>query len=336
MTGTKAWLTRQPYPAVLVLEMGADHPGDLQRLIDVAQPSISVLTSTAPEHLEFFGDEEQVIDEESLIVRSLPPEGTAVMNGDDSSAVELQKKLSGAKLTYGWAMSSHIRADGLFVTRADNGRPTGMVVKVAVDGSVIPVPVPGVLGRHQAYPILAAVAVARVLGDDLLTVTQRLSTYQPPPGRMRLFEGVNNSTLIDDSYNASPAAVQAAIVTLDELEMPGQKYLVLGQMSELGSAATRWHDQIGQELGRKKISMLVTVGPLAKRIGTAAIAAGWVAGQVQNVDTAEAAAAIIRPKLNSGDAVLVKGSRYASQLERAVGLLLARPERDRGFLVHSN
>lgn len=332
-TGLSTWLSGRPYPQTLVLEMGADHPGDLAGLISLAHPTIGVLTSTAPEHLEFFGSEQKVIAEESLIVRTLPAGATAIINADDQAAIESVDRAHTAVITYGWNTSASIRADSFSLTRSEHGLPTGMVVKIAVDGSVIPVALPGVLGRHQAYPVLVALAVARVLGDDVLSTVRRLSSYRPLPGRMRLLEGIHGSLVIDDSYNASPAAVEAAMVALDELDIHGQKYIVLGQMSELGSAAARWHDSIGQNLGRRKIQALMTVGPLAQRIGSAAVAAGWTADQVHHVETAEAAAAWLRSKLNSGDAVLLKGSRYASRLERAVALLLAHPERDKGLLV---
>lgn len=335
LTGKMLWLGRRAYPRALVLEMGTDHPGDLPALIALAQPTIGVLTSTAPEHLEFFGSEEKVIAEESLIVRTLGDHGTAILNLDDPAAAGIRSHVSGTVISYGWAPGATIRADGLTITRSSAGLPNGMVVKVAVDGSVIPVALPDVLGRHQAHPILAAFAVGRALGDDVLSTAKRLAAYRPPPGRMRLLEGVNNSVLIDDSYNASPAAVIAAIETLDELEVPGQKYVVLGQMSELGAAAARWHDAIGQQLGRRNIQTLITVGPLAKRIGSAALAAGWTADRIFAVDQAESAAAFLRSRLNPGDAVLLKGSRYASRLERAVSLLLAHPERDQMLLVQS-
>lgn len=338
ISGKKIWLARRPYPQALVLEFGADHPGDLQELIELAKPSVGVLTSTAPEHLEYFGSEEQVITEESLIARMLPSSGTAVINVDDPGSSGLRSKLSGRVVTYGWGPQATVRAESLSISHADSGRPTGMVIKVAVDGSVIPVAVSGVLGRHQAYPILAAVAVAKALGDDLFPVTQRLQSYQPPVGRMRLLEGLNGSLVIDDSYNASPAAVQAAIAALDELEIPGQKYIILGQMSELGSAAARWHDTIGRGLGPRKIAGLITVGPLAKRIGTAAVTAGFEPSKVKNVASAEAAAAILRPKLNAGDAVLLKGSKYPKPgyggfIRRAAALLLQYPGRDGHLLA---
>ncbi len=321
------------YPSTLVLELGADHPGDLDPLLKLVQPSIGVLTSVAPEHLEFFGDERGVINEETLVIRRLAATATGVVNLDDKEIAAFLPQVSCRLVTFGWHERSDIRAETISLTKNDRGLPDGQVVKVFVSGSTIPVALPGVLGRHQVYPILAAIAVGTVLGDDPVTISQRLSAYRPPAGRMRLFEGLDDSLLIDDSYNASPAAVMAAIETLAEVEIPGRKNIILGQMSELGAAAAGWHDKVGQAVAAKKFYRLVTVGPLARRIGDAAVSAGMPAGNVMNVDTAEAAASAVQGDLHSGDAVLLKGSRFAARLERAVKLLLAYPERDGGYLV---
>ncbi len=323
------------YPEALVLELGADHPGDLAPLLHLARPTIGVLTSAAPEHLEFFGSEEGVVAEESLVVRQLPSDGTAVVNIDDPRVAEVVTKLKCKVISYGWSGEASIKAESIAISKDEHGLPNGMVAKVSLDGSTIPIALPGVLGRHQVYPILAAIAVGRVLGDEAMSVIQRLSSYVPPPGRMRLFHGRDGSLIIDDSYNASPEAVQAALNTLHELEIPGKRIAVLGQMSELGAAATEWHDRIGREITKLRVDVLVTVGPLADRIGNAAIEAGMDAKNVYNVANAEAAAATVQPMLTPGVAVLLKGSHFASQLEKAVAILLDNPERDQKFLVHS-
>ncbi len=333
LRGKKQAIVGGKYPSTLVLEMGADHPGDLRPLMKLTRPTIGVLTSAAPEHLEFFGDEAGVVEEESLVVRMLPPTGTAVVNIDDPRIAEVVKSLTCKVLTYGWSQEAMVRAESMSVTKDERVLPDGMVVKISIDGSTIPIALPGVLGKHQAYPIMAAMAVGRALGDEVMSIVQRLSTYVPPPGRMRLFHGRDGSLLIDDTYNASPEAVRAALHTLHELDVPNTRIAVLGQMSELGSAAVEWHDRIGREVAKLRVSELVTVGPLAERMGIAAIAAGLKADQVHNVATAEAAAALIQPMLSPGVAVLLKGSHFASQLEKAVAILLDNPERDARYLV---
>ncbi len=331
--GFRSLLIRESYPGAVVLEMATDKPGDLASLLHIAPPTVGVLTSTAPEHLEFFGDEATVVAEESLIVRQLPPNGTAIINIDDERNAALVDQIRATVITYGWQERAMIRADGSTFTTDAQGRVSGMVAKIAVDGSVIPVALPGVLGKHQVLPILAGVAVATALGDSVAAVVPRLSTYRPPAGRMRLFPGVNGSLIIDDSYNASPEAVQAAIETLLTLPATGKKYAILGQMSELGSSSDHWHAEIGRLFGPKTVARLVTVGPVAAGYGPAAEAVGFPPVRITNVADAEMAAGVVRPDLGPGDVVLIKGSRYAARLERAVRLLLENPERDSASLV---
>lgn len=333
-TGLLLLVIRRPYPQSLVLELGADKPGDLRPLLEVARPTIGVLTAVTPEHMEFFDTIEAVSTEESLVLRMLPPEGTAIVNVDDDLSQSVITQLKCRVITFGWASNADIRIDQVRVVNDEHGLPTGQVVKLAVDGSVIPIALPGVLGRHQAYPIAAALAVAKAYGEELLSSAQRLSAYQVPPGRMRLISGVEGTMIIDDSYNASPAAVEAAIEALLDVTIPGKKHVILGQMSELGAAAVDWHTRIGELLNPSSIQTIITVGPLAKRIGESAQAKHFPASRILNVPNATAAASTLLPLLGAGDAVLVKGSRYASRLELAVRMLIAYPERDARLLVN--
>lgn len=336
--GVVQLIARRTYPRALVLELGADKPGDLRPLVELAQPSISILTALTPEHMEFFDTLEAVVAEESLVVRLLPKHGIAILNLDDEQSRALLPKLPNRTITYGWSTSADVRIDQLRVLYDDHGLPTGQIMKIAVGGSVIPVALPGVIGRHQGYPIAAALAVSQALGDEVFDTIQRLGRYDVPPGRMRVFRGVEGTALIDDSYNASPAAMKSAITTLIELEIPGKKHVILGQMSELGSGAVDWHDQIGAMLHSDTIATIITVGSLAKRIGDAAKAKRFPATRVFNVDTAEAAATTLRPLLTAGDVTLVKGSHYPKTgysgfIGQAVKILLADPRADEGKLV---
>lgn len=333
IAGLTQLLARRPYPAAVVLELGADKPGDLRPLVELARPQIGILTALTPEHMEFFDTLEAVVAEESLVVRLLKPDGTAILNLDDPHSKRLRSSLRSRVMTYGWDMAADVRIDQVRMTTDQHGLPTGQIIKIAVAGSVIPVALPGVIGRHQAYPIAAALAAAMACGDEVFESVQRLSHYRVPPGRMRVFPGVEGTVLIDDTYNASPAAMQAAVTTLIDLTVPGKKHVILGQMSELGASAAEAHDQIGALLSPQVIETIITVGPLAKRIGEAAHLKRFPTARILNVPTAEAAATTIRPLIQAGDALLFKGSRYASRLERAVKILLADPRRDEQWLV---
>jgi len=331
--GLGAVIKTVDYPAVLVLEMAADHPGDLLPLLKLARPKISVLTSLAPEHLEYFGSEEAVIAEESLVIRQLPANGCAIVNIDDQRIQQLIVKPPVRQISFGWDRAAEVRAVEMNYIREPAGQISGLIITVQIGEQRWPVTLPGVIGRHQAYPLLAALAVGRALGDQPADSITQLSTYQPPPGRMRILPGIEGAMLIDDSYNASPEAVQAALKSLTELPVPGKKYAVLGQMSELGASTVSWHERIGRQIKLTELTELITVGSLAATISQSAIAGGFPSSHVHNVPDAETAAALLQSRLGPGDAVLIKGSRYASRLERAVRILLADPDRDAGKLV---
>ena len=334
--GLKTWLGGGTYPEVLVLELGTDKPGDLEPLLKLVQPKIGVLTAIAPEHLEFFGDLDSVAQEEASVLTVLGQSGIGVVNADDKLALAQAEKTQLRSIKFGWSDASEVQAVHMEVTHDGHGRPIGQTIKVAIDGSTVPIAQPGIIGRHQAYPFLAALSVCQALGVPIIDGVNGLKQYLPPPGRMRLLEGVNGATIIDDSYNASPHAMQAALEALTELEVPGQRYIILGQMSELGTSSATWHAWVGEQVNQQGCDQLLTVGPLADRIGQAAAEHGFPADRIQNVPNAEAAAAEIRAKLGPNDVVLLKGSRFAARLEQAVRLLLAHPERDEHLLVSSH
>ncbi len=326
---------KRAYPEYLVLELGADKPGDLAMLMHIAKPQIGVLTAITPEHLEFFGDMQAVVNEESAVVLDLPADGQAVINIDEPNAAAVAKQVPERVIAYGWSPRATIRAVRSTAPLSDRGLPTGMQVSIRMDNQEQQISLPGVFGQHSVYPVLAALAVGQIVGISTPELVEGLQDYQPPPGRMRLLEGLEGTLLIDDSYNASPAAMQAGLDAVAGMQLPGRTFAILGQMSELGSDAALWHDRIGRKLTPDRIYGLITVGPLAERIGAAAKKKGLPEDRIWNVPNAEAAALLIRPMLQSGDAIYVKGSRYASRLERTVRLLLHNPARDLSKLVPS-
>lgn len=329
MQGLLLVLAKKVYPDVLVLELGADKPGDLEPLIELARPTIGVLTAMTAEHLEFFADLEGVEAEESRMVTSLPAGGIAVVNIDDERIANIVPRLESKIITFGWSPTATIQALGMSIIQNTHGVPSGMVVKISLHGTVVSIPLPGVLGKHQAYPILAAIGVATALGDDITDIVPRLSGYRPPTHRMAVAEGINGSLIIDDSYNASPAAMRAALETLYDLKIPGKKFAILGQMSELGASAVAAHVEVGKLFDPRRLHQVAIIGPFGPQIREGAQAAGFPLAHIHDVATPEAAAAFFQSSIQSGDAILVKGSRYpkpkyAGHLERAVNILLER------------
>jgi UDP-N-acetylmuramoyl-tripeptide--D-alanyl-D-alanine ligase len=190
-------------------------------------------------------------------------------------------------------------------------------------GSSVPVVLYGALGRPRIYAALAGVAVAEALGIDTVSSSRGLATWVPPPGRMRLVSGIRHSTIIDDTYNSSPAAALAALDTLQSVVTSGRKIAILGDMLELGKYSTDAHKAVG-ERAAVCADMLITVGFRARTIAESALDAGMDAEQVRSYELGESARAglELEREVRAGDVILVKGSQ-SMRMERTVEALLA-------------
>jgi UDP-N-acetylmuramoyl-tripeptide--D-alanyl-D-alanine ligase len=287
-----------------VVEVGTNHPGEIAELSALVRPTHAVLTNIGAEHLEFLGDEAGVAREEGALLEGLPPEAVAVLNADDAWTPELRTRTRARVLTAGGAESADVRVENW--RAAGNGQLFDFVS----DGARVPCDLP-LPGRHMAGNAALAVAVGRELGVDVAAAAQALHQVTVPGARMRLSrrEGI---TLIDDSYNANPSSMRAA---LDELALsPGRTIAVLGTMGELGPDAAGWHTAVASHAGARAIDLLVGVGPFAD-----AYAAG-APSIVRRVPDAAAAVEYLSGVLHAGDTVLLKASRSARFERIAAGL----------------
>ena len=188
----------------------------------------------------------------------------------------------------------------------------------------MPVRLDGVFGRAQAYAAAGAACVGIVFGMNLLKIAEALKGYRPPRGRMELFLGLKpQSIVLDDSYNANPLSVEAALDTLKDLPAK-RRIAVLGDMREIGKYAMAAHEDIGRTAA-KVVDIIVTIGPLAKFIAEGAKKGGLKKGEIFSFETAEEAHSVVQDLMKSGDVVLVKGSR-AVALEKVVQEIIAKPE----------
>src|SRR3989344_680853 len=211
LAGRRALLDEN-YPKTLILEMAADRPGDLQKLVNVALPKISVVTAVGPVHLEYFLTEENIAKEKATLVKVLPQDGTAILNGDDDKVDKMRELTKAKVMTYGFGENADIR--GADIQRKADG--VGFSFKIHYDGKVIPSETDHLLAEYQIYSLLAAFAVAIVLGKSPLDAAKRLAEFISPPGRLKVLPGIKNTVIIDDTYNASPVAVRGAITVLKQ------------------------------------------------------------------------------------------------------------------------
>lgn len=336
----EAWallLLPNVYPKVLVLEVGADRPGDLARILSITTPDAVVVTRLpeVPVHVEAYASPEAVREEEFAPAYALQPGAPLIINADDEYAVAMAARLSAKTITFGTREGAAVRMSDPRVALAD-GTPTGMEADVTVEGENHMLTVEGALGRPQLYAPLAALALATAFEMTPAHALEGLRSYVPPAGRGRILSGKGGSVILDDSYNASPAAVEEALLTLTELKKAaGMKrtIAVLGDMLELGRYSHTEHERIGA-LAAAHADVLVVVGIRARSIAEGARAAGMGEDAIQSFGTSTEAALALAPTVGEGDIVLVKGSQGV-RTERVAEALLADPA-DVRFLVRQD
>jgi UDP-N-acetylmuramoyl-tripeptide--D-alanyl-D-alanine ligase len=314
------------YPQILVLEMGADHPGDIKYLTDLAPCKIGVITGIGPAHLEFFESIEKIVKEKRIIVSHLRLDGFAVLNCDDEKVFEMRDRTRAKVLTYGFAPEAKVRAQEESMI-GGGVEIRGMNFKLSYAGAVVPIFLPGVLGRQHIYAALAGATIGIIHGMNLVEIAESLKKYQAPKGRMILIPGVKNTLIIDDTYNASPIPVEAALKVLESIKLPAEddkKIAVLGDMLELGSFSEEGHKQVGRAAAKSGIDYLVTVGERSRDIVRAALESGMSEDRVFNFSTPEEAGLFVQKKIKQGDVVLIKGSQ-GMRMEKVVKELMVEP-----------
>jgi UDP-N-acetylmuramoyl-tripeptide--D-alanyl-D-alanine ligase len=334
--GISMLIFRYDYPEWLVLEVGIGKPGDMQKTAGWLQTDVVVtsLFGETPVHVEFFADKDAVSIEEFSLVKTLKNSGVLVVNQDDEKIPMLLAQLPapGRIVTYGFSESAQVRGSHVQVLYEKKDHawevPTGMVMRVGIEGNSLPITLRGGVGVGHVTAPLAACAVLHALD---MNVVQALSVFDDvstmfQPGRMRLIDGREGSTIVDDSYNAAPVAVQSGLHVLSNLETKGRRIAVLGDMLELGKHTQEEHAKIGMLVAElKNIALLFVVGPRAEDIAKSAIEHGYPEDRVLKFRDSRLAIAPLVDILADRDIVFVKGSQGV-RMERIVEAVMARPE----------
>ncbi|HET6924228.1 MAG TPA: UDP-N-acetylmuramoyl-tripeptide--D-alanyl-D-alanine ligase [Candidatus Saccharimonadales bacterium] len=296
---------------VVVVELGTDGPGQLARFKDFIAVDIGILTAIAPEHMEFFDSLRDVAREE-LVISDLAK--TLLINSDLCAPEYIPQRQMCYR--YGIDQAAAYTMQDLVFDR------TGYSFTVAFEGKRLLQASHPSIAIPQLYSLLAAVAVANQLGMSEADIRQGLAAIAPVSGRMQLLRGLQDSTIIDETYNASPEACKAALRTLYQLEAP-QKIALLGSMNELGAYSPAAHAEVGAFCDPKQLALVVTLGSDANQyLAPAAEERGCT---VVRVASPYEAAGVIKQALKQGAAVLAKGSQNGVFAEEAVKLLLADP-----------
>lgn len=325
---------KRTYPKWLVLEVGADRPGDIRSIAAWLSPDVAVITGVpdVPVHVEYFDSADAVAAEKKELAKALKSGGTLVLNGDDARVWAMRSEFRAVSVTYGFETKNDVVASHEEVVY-ENGAPAGMRFRVNHSGSSVPIVVLGAVGKTHIYPILAACAVGLSVGMDLVSIGNAFEKYVPVPGRMRILPGANGSMLIDDTYNASPTATLAALETMAGITTTGRKICVLADMLELGKFSVEAHRNVGTQAA-KVADLLVTVGIRSRSIAQAAIDAGLPEERVRQYEMGESEKVgnDLAGALLPGDVVLLKGSQ-SMRMEKAVRGLLADPTKAKELLV---
>lgn len=301
---------------VIIQELGTDKRGEIAQFSKYLRPDIAVVTGVTPEHMEFFGTLDAVAEEELTAANF---SRLAVINRDDIDS-EFSKYLTNTNLTtYGTSGAAEYRFE-----EVDFSLENGYVGQVIAPELANPLPVEvHVVGEHSLHPVMGAVAVGLKLGVTPENIQKGLKMIRPVPGRMNLLKGINDTVIIDDTYNSSPAAASAAIQALYNLQVP-QRIAVLGSMNELGTTSAEEHRKIGILCDPSLLSWVITIGDEAEQyLAPAARARGC---QVKSFKNAIDAGTFARSVSEPGAAILVKGSQGNIYAEEAVKILCLMSE----------
>ena len=285
---------------IAVVELGINHPGEMDFLSGIAQPDVVVMTNIGDSHIEAFGCRENTLVAKAEIFNHAKPGAFVVLNGDDPLLVSLKDKVPGKAVFCGRgsALDYHageLESDWKSQTSCDVTTPKG----------TCRMDIPG-LGEHMVYPTLMAAAVGEHFGMTLEEIAAGVHNFAPTKMRMNILPRRENITILDDGYNANPQSMRAAIQVLDGYT-GDYKIAVLGDMFELGPLAEVLHAGVGEFLGRSHVDCLVAIGELAKNIYDAAITSQ--VPECYHFETKERAMLTLHDLLRPNTTVLVKASR---------------------------
>jgi len=323
------------YPAVLVLETGVDRPGDMDALTAWLKPDVVVVTSlpAIPVHVEQFATPQAVIDEEMKLARNLTATGLVVYNHDDSIVRRELVPIRQKSIGYGRFEPTEINIsnDQIYYV---NDTPAGISFSLSYNDSSHAIKIPNVAGLQHSYGCAAALAVANHVGVSSKAAATGLGTHQAPPGRLRIIPGIKGTTIIDDSYNSSPIALEHAMETIASIKPAKRRIAVLGDMLELGKYSASEHTRLGAQVAAG-FDCLLTVGVRARGFAEGALQAGMDESNIWQYEDTARAGRELQSLLKSGDLVLVKGSQ-GIRTEIIVEEVMLEPDKAGELLVRQD
>jgi UDP-N-acetylmuramyl pentapeptide synthase len=271
-----------------------------------------------------------LIKEKKYLVDAIKRNGIIITNSDDEDAFDMAEKSKVKVLTYGLFGEADIKASNIGIDYKD-GVVDGMVFKVEQKENIVPILIKGSIGIQNIYSSLAAIAVGFSQNINFVKAGEGLLKHEAPKGRMKIIKGIKSTTIIDDTYNSSPVALEAALDVLKEIKTKGRKIAVLGDMMELGKHSVEEHYEAGKKVA-KSSDILITVGIRSRKIVEGALDLGMNELNIFQFENSLEAGKALQDLLSKNDIVLIKGSQ-STRMERAVEEIMAEPEKAVEILV---
>ncbi|HNY49573.1 MAG TPA: UDP-N-acetylmuramoyl-tripeptide--D-alanyl-D-alanine ligase [Smithella sp.] len=286
-----------------ILEMGTNTRGEIRRLTQIANPDIGLITNIGPAHLAGFGSMAVVRDEKSDLFFNMSPSGTAVINLDDALITESAEQWKGKKITFSMSPNADVTVKDIEKNGA-RGMRFNLIIGDQTQKTEIKI-----VGLHHVHNAMAAAATAFAAGVDIRTISEGLGSFRPFSGRMEIIKLRNGAFLIDDSYNANPASVREALMSLKDLKSNHNAYVFLGDMLELGDQSEEMHRKIGMLMATIGVHALFLKGDFAGVTAAGAREGGLSPDNIFFLLEQDSGVGYLKERLKKGDWILVKGSR---------------------------
>ncbi len=320
------FLKDKNYPEILILEMGIDRPGDMDYLLSIARPDIGILTNISHSHIEFFNSLEKIKEEKAKLLKGLKKDALAILNFDNKYLNSLIPELKSKTFSYG------LKEGADFLAKDINIDFNGINFKLDYQGKVFPINLPGIINQSSVYSVLASLVVAHFLGLNLLDIANNFENLKALPGRMSIVSGIKGSMIIDDTYNSSPESCINALESIDKINFPGRKILIMGDMLELGKYSEEGHRLVGKKIAESKAKLLFLIGDKSKDTAKSAIKSGFKKENVFHFLKYSDAINTIKENIAQGDLILVKASQ-GIRLEKIVKEIMHEPDNAKNLLV---
>ena len=327
------------YPEILILEMGADRPGDLDYLTNFIPCEMAVISEISSNHLEYFKTSDKIAREKWTLVEKLKSKGVAVVNADNKKIEKLKEKNKRDDIefiTFGFSDRADVQATDVLYNYSNSGdnEIRGISFKLNYEGTSIPVRLNNVLAKHSVYSTLSAIAIGLAFKLNLVDIAASLEDFSLPTGRMTLIPGIKNSFIIDDTYNSSPIAAVSALDVLKEIKAP-RKVAVLGDMLELGDEEISGHRSVIKKFSEIENGIMLAVGERMCLAAQELVKKNINPERIYQFGDPMSAGRKLQEIIQQGDLILIKGSQ-GMRMEKIVEEVMAEPQKAEQLLCRQN